>query len=725
MKQICQSQGLGRIAVEEVPAPVLRPGGVLVRTVWSLISAGTERAKLELAQKSLAGKALARPEQARQVIDALRQQGLAATYRKVTNRLDSLEPLGYSCSGVVLAAGAGAEDFTPGDAVACAGAGYANHAEVNFVPRNLCVRIPDALELDEAAFATAGAIAMQGVRQAEARLGEAVAVIGLGLIGLLTVQILKAAGCRVLGVDLDAERRRLAGQLGAEAAAPPDAALVLTLASAVFGLPGCDAAIVTAATSSDGPLELAGRLCRDRGRVVVVGNVGMKVPRQVFYEKELDLRLSRSYGPGRYDPDYEEKGRDYPLGYVRWTERRNLEAFLALAAGRKIDLRPLITHRFPIQDAPAAYALIQGGEPCLGVLLAYPSATPPNTTPPRITRRHTEPRPSGSGPRPLVRLGFLGAGNFAQDTLLPALQSLGQVRFQAVATASGLSAVSVARRFGFARAAADAADLLLDPEIDAVVIATRHDAHAALVIDALKANRHVFVEKPLAVRPEELEAIAAALRSLPNPPLLMVGFNRRFAPAVRVAREFFASNSEPLCLRCRVNAGYLPPANWLHDPETGGGRITGEGCHFVDLALHLAGSRPVQVFAQALPDGGRYRHDNVSLQIRFANGSLATVDYLANGDKRLPKEAIEIFGGGAAAIIDDFRRVTLARHGKLRRLGHWWSGPDKGHRAELKAFIEAVRRGGPSPVPFDEAARSMRVTFRLLDALRAGLPVPA
>lgn len=734
MKQVTQTQRKGLVRVEDVPSPALRPGGVLVRTAFSLISAGTERAKVELAQRSLVGKARARPEQAREVLATLRQQGPVATYRKVMNRLAALQPLGYSCSGVVIAVGSGAVEFQVGDRVACAGAGYANHAEVNFVPKNLCEKVPEGVEPEEAAFATLGAIALQGVRQAEVRLGETVAVIGLGLVGLLAVQLLKAAGCQVIGMDPNPDRCRLSEELGCRATANSRQTM-LTLASQITNGNGVDAAILAAATSSSEPVALAGRICRDKGRVVVVGAVGMSVPRPAYYQKELELRFSRSYGPGRYDPEYEEKGHDYPIGYVRWTEKRNMEAVLHLIAEGKVDVRSLISHRFPIAHAAQAYHLITKGEvPCLGVLLEYPEGA---TTKAVSDQGEKEGKlwletgaaptlPAGPG-QPRLSIGLIGAGNFAQDVLLPALKRHKDVRLRGVVTASGLSARSAAERFGFAYTAAEPAEILADPEIAAVVIATRHDTHARLVVQALKAGKSVFVEKPLALTPahltEVVDAYQECLAQAPPSPTLMVGFNRRFAPATRAVKKFFASCTEPLAIHCRVNAGYLDPDHWTHDPEVGGGRIVGEGCHFVDLLAYLCDARPTEVYAVSLPDEGRYRQDNVVVQIRFANGSVGTLHYLANGDRRVGKERVEVFAGGGVAIIDDFQRVLLSRDGRLQRIGHWWTGQDKGHRAELEAFIDAVRKGGPSPTPFDQLMMSSLLTFRILESLQTGQPV--
>jgi polar amino acid transport system substrate-binding protein len=742
MKQVLQSQHGGNVRVEDVPIPALRPGGVLVRTAWSLVSTGTERAKVELAQKSLLGKARARPEQFRQVLDSLRDQGIVDTYRKVTNRLESLQPLGYSCSGTVLAVGAGAEEFKVGDFVTCSGAGFANHAEVVFVPKNLCVRIPRFLpipgealagennsiepefHLDEAAFVTPGAIALHGVRQADARLDEVVAVVGLGLIGLLTVQILKCSGTRVVGMDPNLQRCQLACCLGCDAA-ETDASRVVDAVQSLTQGRGVDAAILTAATPSSEPINAASRLCRDRGRVVVVGDVGMDVSRKTFYEKELELRICRSYGPGRYDAEYEEKGHDYPIGYVRWTEKRNLETFLNLVAETKVQVKPLITHRFPVERAAGAYEMIAGGtEPHLGVLLQYSRGAEQETNvakflaqPPRIVVGKS----SAAG----LGIGLIGAGNFAQDVLIPALRVHKGVRLVGVCTASGLTARTAAERFGFEYCASEPGEILHDPRIKAVVIATRHDQHAPFVISALQNGKAVLVEKPLALNVDQLNDIVRAYRELDcakssSPPFLLVGFNRRFAPAIRSVKEFFTSCSAPLSLHYRVNAGYLPPQHWLHDPEVGGGRFVGEGCHFVDLLMYLADSEIVEVRGQELPNNGQYRQENVVAELRFANNSLAVLQYLSNGDKRLGKERIEILGGGAAAILEDFRRTTLSRSGRTKKLPRWVGRQDKGHRAEICAFLDALQQSRSSPIPINELVMSTLVTLRILESAQTG-----
>lgn len=725
MKQVTHTQRRGGVQLQDVPAPVLRPGGLLVRTAYSVISAGTERAKVEVAQKGLLAKALARPDQVRQVLESARQIGLAATYQKVTSRLEAMSPLGYSSAGIVLAVGDDVRGFSPGDRVACGGASAA-HAAIVYVPRNLCVHVAQAVGLDEAAFATVGAIALQGVRQAGPALGETVGVIGLGLLGLLTVQLLRSAGCRVVGVDPDDHRRALATRFGADPVFAPGSPDGERLTRQVCS-GGLDAVIVTAASTSSEPVELAGRLSRDRGRVVIVGAVRIDVPRSPFYEKELEVRLSRSYGPGRYDPQYEEKGTDYPIGYVRWTEGRNMAAFLDLLAQCKLDIAPLITHRFPLEQAPDAYAMLTGGsESSLGVVLEYGVIEAPGGVPvaPETVRVGDQPRPAGK-----VSLGLVGAGNFAQAMLLPQLRRHPDVFLRAVATAGGLAAASVADRAGFEISAADPAALFGDPGIDLVMIASRHQSHAALAAASLRAGKAVFVEKPLALSADQLAEVVTAYEETSQrarvdqavrPPFLMVGFNRRFQPMVHSLREFMAQGHEPLLVHYRVNAGYVPREHWTQDADEGGGRIVGEMCHFVDLVLHLVGQPPNHVYAQVLPDLGRYNGDNVSAMIRFVDGSVATLIYAANGDRGLTKERIEIFGGGRAGVLEDFRKMTLAGGGRrhVRR-----SGPDKGHRAELTALVDAVKRGKSSPVAFEQAVDSMNVTFAIERSLRLGQPV--
>ncbi|HEX8903703.1 MAG TPA: bi-domain-containing oxidoreductase, partial [Longimicrobiaceae bacterium] len=653
MKQVVQHVRTRRLEVAEVPEPAPRAGGVLVRNVASLISAGTEKMLVDFAGKSLVGKARERPDLVRQVLDKVRKDGIGPTVQTVLSKLDQPLPLGYSCAGVVEEAGRGAPEFAPGDRVACAGMGYASHADVVFVPRNLAVAIPPEVSFEDAAYVTVGAIALQGVRVTEARLGEAVAVIGLGLLGQLAVQILRSAGCRVIGIDLDPAKVALARELGAEAAVlrTDD---VQAAVSAFTGGRGADAVVITAATSSSDPVELAGEIARDRAVVTMVGATGMEIPRKPYYEKELQLRLSRSYGPGRYDPEYEEKGHDYPAGYVRWTERRNMEEFLRLIAAGQVTPAKLTTHRFPVDRAEAAYELIGGktGEAFAGVVLTYPE----RRTPVRTVRLAERAPVAGA-----LGVGFVGAGNFARAVLLPAFAKAERVSLVGVSTATGMNARAAGERHGFAYATTDTAALLADPAVHAVVVATRHGSHARFAAQALRAGKAVFLEKPLAIDEEGLAEVLAAQEESGG--VLAVGFNRRFSPLAEEVRRAFTPGL-PLAIQYRVNAGAIPRASWIHDPEDGGGRIIGEVCHFVDLCQFLADDIPVEVFAHALegPEGGL--HDTVTITLRFAKGSIASIAYFATGDKSFAKERVEVFGGGTLAVLDDFREVTISRGGK-------------------------------------------------------------
>jgi predicted dehydrogenase/threonine dehydrogenase-like Zn-dependent dehydrogenase len=741
MKQVSQSYRHGEVALVDVPPPSLKAGGILVRNAVSLISPGTERLMLETARKSLVGKAKDRPDLVRQVVSKARREGIGPTVQAVMSRLDAPVPLGYSAAGVVTAVAEGVDEFQPGDAVACAGAGYAVHAEIISVPRNLCVKLPhaplpevagalenDGVSFEAAAFTTVGAIALQGVRVADIRLGEVVAVIGLGLIGLLTVQLLKAAGCRVLALDLNPARCRLASALSCDLATTDHRQLTERTLSYAEGY-GADAVIITAGTKSNAPIELAAELCREKGRVVAVGAVNMDIPRRPFYEKELELRLSRSYGPGRYDPLYEERGIDYPYGYVRWTERRNMAAFLDLVAHGKVHTQPLVTHRFPIERALEAYELItreKTGE-AVGVLLTYESSTPTGQKEP------TAPEPLRIAPAASklprltsksVRVGVIGAGAFAKSVLLPRLKAIPGVELATICTATGLNARHTAEKFGFATCTTDSDAVFSDAAIDAVLIATRHNLHAPLVLRALEADKHVFVEKPLALREDALRSIvkrSCTARST----ILMVGFNRRFAPLTQRVKGFFSPRAGPLAIDYRVNAGYVPPEHWVHDAEEGGGRIVGEVCHFVDWMCCLTGAAPVKVYAQILAADGRYApEDNALITLTFADGSVGTIHYLANGDASVPKERIEIFGNSTVATIEDFHTGALVRRGRRSRLSpRLWSRQDKGHAAELQAFIRAIQGGEPSPIPLEDAALVTLATFKIRQSLRDNTPV--
>ncbi|MEZ0395381.1 MAG: bi-domain-containing oxidoreductase [Anaerolineales bacterium] len=712
MKQVLQNMKSGKTLVAETPVPTPQAGQALVRLAASLVSAGTERMVVEFAEKSLVGKARSRPDLVRQVLDKARREGLLPTLQAAFSRLDQPMALGYSSAGVVVALGAGMDGLAVGQRVACAGGGYAVHAEYNLVPRRLLTPLPDEVDFESAAFTTLGAIALHGFRLAEPQIGESVAVIGLGLLGLLAGQIAAAAGCRVLGIDLDPGRTALAASLGLPAVTRPEAE---EAARAFTASRGFDAVLICADTPSSDPVELAGLIARDRARVVAVGAVGLSLPRKLYYEKELSFINSRSYGPGRYDSHYEEQGHDYPLGYVRWTEGRNFEAVVGLMAAGRLQVRPLITHRFPIEQAAEAYAVITGKkkEPFLGVLLTYPSASFEAQGAKIEFRTNRAARPSP------VALGVLGAGLFAHATLLPALRKVAGIERLGVASAGGLHAAHAARKFGFRYATSSDEEILNDPQINTVAILTRHDSHADLVVKALQAGKHVFVEKPLAITPEQLAEIEAALLSAPSS-IIMAGFNRRFAPLTSALQEFLAGPREPLYMHYRINAGYLPPAHWLHDPTQGGGRIVGEGCHFIDFLTCLAGAVPVSVTARALPDAGRYRQDNVSMTFAFPDGSLGVVDYLANGDKSYPKERLEVFCGGRIAVLDDFRTLETIREGRRRKIK---MAQDKGWGGEWRAFVQAIQAGGPPPIPYEHLFGVARAAFAALQSLRSGQSV--
>jgi predicted dehydrogenase len=711
MKQVIQNDRSRSTEVLEVPAPRVRSGSVLVSTAASLISAGTEKTAVDFGHKSLLEKARSRPDLVKQVLERVAKDGLRPTLEAVKSRLDMPIPLGYSCAGKVLEVGRGAEEFSVGQRVACAGAGYANHAEVVVVPQNLVVPVPDEVSFEDAAYVTLGAIALQGVRIADLRLGERVAVIGLGLLGQLAVQILHASGCHVIGIDLDRSKVALARELGAEASVARSDDVQAAVAGFTGGI-GVDAVLITAATSSNDPIELAGEISRDRGRVSLVGAVRMDVPRESFYMKELELRLSRSYGPGRYDPAYEEKGHDYPIGYVRWTERRNMEEFLRLIAAGHVTPSRLNTHSFPIDDAGTAYRLIGGemDEPYLGILLTYPDSA-----------RHAVQRTVELRPRSMstgrIGLGFIGAGSFGKATLLPRFAKGHDVEMVGVATATGPSARSTGEAFGFQLCTTDASELLRDDRIGAVVITTRHGSHARYVIDALQAGKAVFVEKPLALDEAELAAILEAQAE--SGQIVTVGFNRRFSPLARALRKEFA-NAGPLAIHYRVNAGPIPPAHWIHDPEQGGGRIIGEVCHFVDLVQYLAADEVVEAFAYSLGGPQGATHDTVSVVLKMRDGGVASIDYFATGDKSYPKERVEVFGGGVVGVLDDFRTLTIQRGGKATQSGG--KAQDKGFDDEIAAFLQGLR-SGEAPISMASLARTTRVTFAIEESLHTGAAV--
>jgi len=708
--------GDGTIGVVDLPEPALRPGSLLVRNAFSVISPGTERNAVKIGRDSLLATARARPDLLRRVLDTVRREGVLAAYRKVQARRDELRALGYASAGTVLAVGAGVEGlFRPGDRVACAGAGYASHAEVVAVPANLAARVPPDVGLDAAAFATLGAVALHGVRQARPALGERVTVIGLGVLGLLTVQLLRAAGVRVIAFDLSPDLADRARLLGAEATGSGTTDEQVAAALAWTDGVGVDGVIVTAASSTDAPMVAAAGMCRERGRVTAVGLVPFGLPREIAYQKELDLTIARSYGPGRYDPAFEEQGVDYPIAYVRWTETRNLEGFLQLVAEGKVDPLALVTHRFAIAEAPRAYEMLADDrEHPLGIVLSYPSPPDALAVAPAAAATSLPARPARSTPplakdQPIV-VGFIGAGSFARSTLLPILKKHRDVRLRTVVTTQGVTALLAQRRFGFDQIGTDPDRVFSDPDVHLVFIATRHDSHADLVVRALEAGKHVFVEKPLAINEEQLGRVERAAASAPG--ILMVGFNRRYSPYARALREAFAARG-PLMMTYRVNAGPLPSGHWLNDPLIGGGRIIGEACHFIDLMSFLTGDAG---FASVAGHGpGRGSAENFGATLNFADGSVGQLLYTARGSPRLSKERLEIHGGGASAILDDFRStvVNIGRRTTRAR------GAQKGHAEELLACLGAVHRGEPVAEPLGVLGAVMRATFTIGRALQS------
>ncbi len=716
MKQIVQNYNTGELTVEDVPAPICRAGGVLVRAACSLVSAGTERMKVRQARMNLLQMARSRPDKVKQVIQSVRQTGLVETFNKVRERLDALTPLGYSLAGVVEEVGSGVDEFAVGDRVACAGEGIACHAEFVSVPRNLCVRVPDGVDLKDAAFATVGAIAMNGVRQAGVSVGDSVLVIGLGLVGLLGVQILKAAGCRVIGVDLDPAKVELARKCGADAAFLRNDSGLEDSISALTGRRGPDAVYIAASTKSSDPMDLAGKVLRDRGRVVIVGMVPLEADWQTYYMKELSVVMARSYGPGRYDRQYEQKGLDYPIGYVRWTERRNLEEFLRLIAAGLVQPSRLEPKVFRHDEAQAVYRkLHEGGDGAdVAMLFEYPADA-------RLQRKVVLARPSGNGnghrPTGPVGIGFLGAGNFSTGTLIPALKRAGGARLRAICSAGGLSARSAARRHGFEYCASDYQEVLADPDVYAVVIATRHDTHARFAAEAMRAGKHVFVEKPLALTRQQLDEVIAAQGETGR--ILMAGFNRRFSPLSVAVRDAFEDRRSPIEILCRVNAGVLKADSWYQDAEEGGWRIVSEGCHFVDLVQFLCGCPPVRAFAEMI--GGQVagaQNDNCSVTLKMRDGSVATILYVANGDPCYEKERIEVFGQGRSAVIENWHIARIFAGGRQRKVRPRGSG--KGHAPELAAFIAAIVQPDGIPDWFADAAATTATTLAIAESLASG-----
>ncbi|MFC9738842.1 bi-domain-containing oxidoreductase [Streptomyces noursei] len=719
MKQVVQNYKSGELAVLDVPVPGCKPGGVLVRSAFSLISTGTELMKVSEAGMSMLGKARSRPDQVAKVMQSVATNGVPATYRKVMGKLDSYTPLGYSLCGVVEQVGTGIDDVKVGDFVACAGNEHALHAELNWVPRNLYAPVPDGLAPRHAAFGTVGSIAMQGVRRGEPQLGDVALVIGLGLIGQLVVQLLGASGVRVVGVDPDPARCELAERLGAAACGDPASAAMEAAVAELTDGHGVDQVYLAAGGGSNQPVELAARLCRDRGRVVDIGKCRLDLPWNAYYEKELDVRFSRSYGPGRYDPEYELQGRDYPIGYVRWTERRNLACFLDLVARGRVDVEPLVSHVAAFDDAVETYRRLEDGAlKAVAVLFRYPEhpgtgeVEAPAVAVPAVQVRRS---PARSATTP-VRLAFVGAGNYATSMLLPHLAGRDGVELSAVVTTTALSAANAQRTFGFAEATTDLDAVLGDEAIDAVFVVTRHSSHAELTRQALLAGKAVFVEKPLALTEDELAGVLAAVAESGND-RLQVGFNRRFAPLLTEAKRRFGTRTGPASLRYLVNAGRLQHGSWYLRQGTEGSRFEGEGGHFIDTASWLLGADPVSVYAVA-PSG----NEDLQVVLRYPDGSLATLSYVTTGAPGFPKETLDLVADGKVLRLDDFVRASV--HGPEK----WVSSRlpkarDKGQNAELAAFVKAVRTGGPMPVPLESLVATTTATLAVRAGLVGGAPV--
>jgi polar amino acid transport system substrate-binding protein len=710
MRQLTQKLKDGKMKILEVPIPMMQKGEILIQNYYSLISAGTEISTIKAARKGYIGKAKDRPQQAKKVIDTIKNQGITQTYRAVMKKLDAYSPLGYSSVGKVIDIGHKVQGFKTGDYVTCGGLS-ASHAEIISVPENLCVKLQPETDLKHAAYNTLGAIAMQGLRQADLRLGESCAVIGLGLIGQLTALLLKASGVRVLGIDIDpavvqvAEKHCVDLALHRDQAGIEDKILQFT-----YGL-GCDAVITTAASSSTDPINFAGAISRKKGTIVVVGAVPTGFEREPhFYKKELQVKMSCSYGPGRYDASYEEKGIDYPAAYVRWTENRNMQAFQQLIYSKKIDLSYLTTHTFKLKDALAAYEMMMTkSEPYIGILIEYDASK-------ELKKEKIVLKAHGTGHKAQgITVGFIGAGSYAQSHLLPNLPKK-DVTLKGVMTSSGTSSRSVAERFGFEFCTSDERDILENDEINTIFIATRHDSHAEYVIKALKAGKHVFVEKPLCITIEELEEIKKCYeQAAMSNQLLMVGYNRRFSPLTNTAKEQFSDG--PMAMIYRINAGDIPADSWIHDDAKGGGRIIGEICHFVDFLTYMNGSSPVSVYAAAMKDPNNL-NDTLNIILSYKNGSIGTISYFSNGDNSLPKEHVEIFSNGWIVVIKDFKAVSIyaKRHKSEKKLMH----QDKGQKSEIKQFIKGISEGAVNMIPFNEIYSNSFVTLKIVESIRTG-----
>ena len=706
MKQLIQSFKTGELGVFDVPAPVCGDNGALVKTSVSLVSAGTEKMLVDFAKKSMLAKAKDRPDLVKQVFDKMKKEGVKNTLEKVFTKLDTPIPLGYSAAGRVIEVGSNLSGLKIGDRVACGGAGYANHAEINYVPKNLMVKIPDGVDDIDASFVTVGAIALQGVRQTEPKIGEKIAVIGLGLLGQLTVQLLKANGCKVIGSDVDPDKLSLAKKLGADEVC--HASELIKKSNEFSNGYGVDAVIIAASTSSNQPTIDAAEISRMRGRVIYLGLVGMDIPRNDYYKKEIDIRLSMAYGPGRYDPEYEEKGIDYPFDLVRFTEQRNFEAFLGLIEEGKITPKDLITHSYDFDDAMKAYDLLEGRiqEKYLGIVLEYTSdiQLDEHKMVERITRAISNDK---------VNVGLIGAGNFTKSVILPNMAKVGGYDLVGLCTATGVSAEGTGKKYDFKYITTDSDEIFKNTEINSVFITTRHDDHASKVIKAIENSKHCYVEKPLCIYKDDLEDIAEIYD---GKSIIQVGFNRRFSPMIKNMKK---SLSGQVSINYRVNAGVIPKDIWIQDRTIGGGRIVGEVCHFIDTCSYLIGSQVESVYAstlskndQSIPD-----EDNVNITLNYGNGSVATIAYYAYGDNTMPKEYIEAFGNGVSMQMTDFRELLIYSDGKIKKEKS--SNQDKGFVAEFEAFKQSVQ-SGINAIEFDSIYNTTKTTFKILESIKSG-----
>ena len=717
MKQVIQSYKNGELWLAEVPVPACKSGGAVVQTRASFVSAGTERTLVDFAKKNIVGKAVAMPTQVQKVIRKMKTEGVLETLEKVKAKLDQPIPLGYSSAGVIEELGAGMRGLAVGDRVACGGAGYANHADYNYVPKNLMVKIPERVSFEDASCATVGSVAIQGVRQCDLRLGEQVCVMGLGLLGLLAVQMLKASGCRVIGFDPNSQRCQAAIDLGADTAVYSDLGAAADQFSQGMGM---DAVLITAATKSSEPVTVAGKIARMKAKVVVTGVVGMDLPRDDYYKKELDFKLSLSYGPGRYDSSYEEDGVDYPYGYVRWTEQRNMSSFLDLVAAGVVTPLKLVTHRFDIADALDAYDLLLGKkeEPYLGIVLKYSEKETDALQSARQVNLTNHLANTGGVKTREVNVGFIGAGNFTKAVLFPELKKMPEINLKTLCTATGMNARETAKKEGFEIASTDYESMLQDEAINTVFVTTQHNSHAKFICESLEAGKHVFVEKPLAIHPGQLKKIKETAASIEGKtPVLMAGFNRRFSPHADLLKKYFSKRTSPIFMTYRINAGIIPPDAWIQDPAIGGGRIIGEGCHFIDFTSFVIGQNVMEVQAQCVDtdNAGLIAEDNVSINLKYADGSVANILYVALGSADIAKERCEIYANESVAVMENFCKTTCSgRLGKEKLAGK----QAKGFTQELEAFFTSIKNGLEAPIPFDSLTNTTEVGFAVHKALQ-------